>query len=152
MNKKLLTNIIFLIFFLFASEGHAFSGKDFAETCRDLRTNINSQSTQSAICLSFMMGVMGANYDSHHTVSEVIKIYKNDLRRGKLRNNIEFTRGQIAAFENIEKAHCIRGEGLSHQQAVLITLDFLEKNPAELKYQAVGSILMSLHKALPCSR
>jgi hypothetical protein len=152
MNRKLLISVTLLVFSAFAVEGHSFTGKQYAETCQELRTNINSQSLQSAICLTFMMGVIGANYDSHQTVSELIKVYENALRRGKVRQNREFTRGQIAAFENIKKIHCIRGEGLSPQQGVLITLEYLRKNPAELKYQAVGSILTSLHKALPCSR
>ena len=152
MNKKLLANIILVMFFSFVSEGHAFSGKEYAETCQELRTNTNSKSPQSIICLSFMMGVIGASYDSYQTLSQLITIHENALRKGKVRQNeIEFARGRINALKGMKKLNCI-SKRLTPQQAVMITLEYLRKNPKELKYQVAGSILTSLGKEFPCPR
>tara|TARA_B100000315_G_C14504109_1_gene553759 strand:- start:49 stop:543 length:495 start_codon:yes stop_codon:yes gene_type:complete len=164
MNQKLLISVTLLVFFAFAVEGNAFrgdignplglpmmtTGKQFVEACRDIETNINSQS--SIACLYYTMGVMAANYDSYVTVSKLSRSYKSALKREENLKNEEFVRGQIELFEGIKRLHCIKAEEVNYQQAILVTLEFLRKNPAELKYNAAGSILTSLGKAFPCSR
>jgi hypothetical protein len=153
MMKNILWINISLLFVViaFPFKGQAFTGKQYVETCQELKADINSQSISSAVCISYMMGVLNTRTEIVTIISGSVKMIETGFQKERDSEKNNFMRGKAEGLKGLKSGYCVNENLFTIHQAVLIALKYLKKNPAELSYSAVGSILTSLSQKFPCS-